>query len=244
MVQESLLHQTLYGFGLRAMKSVLMTAGQLIREQIGRQEQTALTKTRLLISSVTHSLFPKLLAHDLSRLQQIMVDVFSDVQQEEEQELRLTDIIKKQAALVSWESTGIWLSKITQLFYFQRIAHRFMLVGPSGTGKSSARTVLRQALEEMNRQEVREYVINPKSITNDTLFGTLDPISREWTDSVFTRTLRVIVANQRDEMRKRHWIVFDGDVGPEWVENLNSVLDDNKLLTLKNGERINLPQNA
>jgi dynein heavy chain 1, cytosolic len=53
-----------------------------------------------------------------------------------------------------------------------------------------------------------------------------------------------IVDNVRGEANKRQWIIFDGDVDPEWVENLNSVLDDNKLLTLPNGERLSIPPNV
>jgi dynein heavy chain 1 len=55
---------------------------------------------------------------------------------------------------------------------------------------------------------------------------------------------RKIIDNVRGEINKRQWIIFDGDVDPEWVENLNSVLDDNKLLTLPNGERLSLPPNV
>lgn len=66
----------------------------------------------------------------------------------------------------------------------------------------------------------------------------------QWRDGLFTHILRRIVDNVRGEINKRQWIIFDGDVDPEWVENLNSVLDDNKLLTLPNGERLSIPANV
>ena len=114
-----------------------------------------------------------------------------------------------------------WIDKIVQLYQIHNISHGLMMVGPSGSGKTQAWKVLLAALERLDGIEGASYVIDPKAIDKEALYGTLDPTTREWSDGLFTHILRKIVDNVRGETTKRHWIIFDGDVDPEWVENLN-----------------------
>ena len=119
-----------------------------------------------------------------------------------------------------------------------------MMVGPTGCGKSAAWKILLETLERVDGIKGESYIVDPKAINKDDLYGRLDSTTAEWTDGVFTLVLRRIIDNVRGESSKRHWIIFDGDVDPEWAENLNSVLDDNKLLTLPSGERLSIPPNV
>ena len=90
-------------------------------------------------------------------------------------------------------------------------------------------------------QLVVTHVMNPKSMPRERLLGEMDPDTREWTDGVLTAAARQVV---KEPMTTRSWVVCDGDVDPEWIESLNSVLDDNHLLTLPNGERISFGSNV
>jgi dynein heavy chain 1 len=119
-----------------------------------------------------------------------------------------------------------------------------MMVGPTGVGKSAAWKLLLDCMERVDKTPGVSYIVDPKAISKDDLYGKLDSTTAEWTDGVFTGILRRIIDNARGEINKRHWIIFDGDVDPEWAENLNSVLDDNKLLTLPSGERLQIPPNV
>lgn len=118
-----------------------------------------------------------------------------------------------------------WIDKLLQLYQIQKIQHGLMMVGPSGTGKTNAWRVLLAALERLDGTEGVAYVIDPKAMHKEALYGTLDPTTREWNDGLFTHILRKIVDDVRGESAKRHWIIFDGDVDPEWVENLNRYVD-------------------
>ncbi|KAJ1982313.1 dynein heavy chain [Dimargaris xerosporica] len=254
LCSEQLSPQPHYDFGLRALKSVLVSAGNLKRDKLqalralvtptAETISEGLPEQEILIQSVRETVVPKLVADDIPLLTSLLADVFPGV------DYKPVDLAQLRAALaaVCQEKNLVpgprWEEKVIQLYQIQNIHHGLMMVGPSGSGKSKAWQVLLTALERVEQVEGISYVIDPKAISKDDLYGTLDPTTREWTDGLFTHILRKIVDNVRGESAKRHWIIFDGDVDPEWVENLNSVLDDNRLLTLPNGERLGLPPNV
>ncbi|KRY43501.1 Dynein heavy chain, cytoplasmic [Trichinella spiralis] len=269
LCSEQLSNQTHYDFGLRALKYVLVKAGNVKRDHIQQLKEQfqqvdrsfsegaigeQLPEQEILIQSVCETLVPKLVAEDIPLMFSLLSDVFPGIPHTKAEMKRLREEIRKVCrerylcySEVEGELGYTWAEKVIQLYQIVQLNHGLMMVGSSGSGKTKAWQVLLAALGRVDGVDGAVHVIDPKAITKDALYGTLDPNTREWTDVfliVFSFLWRRIIDNVRGESTKRQWIIFDGDVDPEWVENLNSVLDDNKLLTLPNGERLALPQNV
>jgi len=238
LCSDQLSQQPHYDFGLRAVKSVLLSAGNLKRAGAEEDEQ------QVLIKSLCENIVPKLVAEDVALYQTLLEGVFPGAKLLEPEFIELRSAVEEVCNQKRLCASERWVSKVMQLEQVQRLRHGIMMVGPSGSGKSTCWQVLLEAMEIVDGVKGVSHVIDPKAMSKDALYGTLDPNTLEWTNGIFTHILRTILNNVRGEKKKRHWIIFDGDVDPEWAENLNSVLDDNKLLTLPNGERLSIPENV
>ena len=78
--------------------------------------------------------------------------------------------------------------------------------------------------------------MNPKVVSTKDLYGYTLP-SKEWKDGLLSKLMRGY-ADIPDTNAK--WIILDGDLDANWIESMNSVMDDNRILTLANNERIPL----
>eukprot|EP00842_Homolaphlyctis_polyrhiza_P003901 jgi/Hompol1/4511/HPOL_003669-RA len=86
---------------------------------------------------------------------------------------------------------------------------------------------------------VKTFAVNPKALSLAELYGEFNINTNEWADGVLSSVMRTACSDERKDQK---WIVLDGPVDTLWIESMNTVLDDNKVLTLINGERIALPE--
>ena len=224
-----------YDFGLRALKSVLVMAGSLKRGSPDLDEDVVLMR------ALRDMNLPKFVFEDVPLFLGLIGDLFPGLDCPRVRYPNFNDAVEEVLRDGQYVMVAEQVDKVIQLYETMLTRHTTMVVGPAGGGKSVVIDTLAKAQSKMGIS-TKLYILNAKAVTVAELYGVLDPVTRDWTDGLLSNIFREV--NKPTDKKERKYIVFDGDVDAVWVENMNSVMDDNRLLTLPNGERIRLQKHC
>ncbi|XP_052105827.1 dynein axonemal heavy chain 6-like isoform X2 [Mytilus californianus] len=308
LASKQLSQQDHYDFGMRAIKSVLVMAGHGRRHAQHKEDHmdkvmTENEESYILMHSLQDANIPKFLAEDVPLFKSILDDLFPGITPPDRDYGVLERAINMAIRDHGFQSWSNQVDKVKQFYNQIMVRHGIMLVGPTGGGKTTIRSILQKALillptitpadQESNKKQghyvhnrskkghVEVFQVNPKCVTLGELYGEVDSNTLEWHDGLIgsatrkfssdpsqlktedgtsTRPVSRLTAlstpnppkeaetesDMEEEKKEQNlhiewkWLVLDGPVDTLWVENLNTVLDDSKVLCLANGQRIHL----
>ncbi|KAM6908086.1 dynein axonemal heavy chain 2-like [Lycodopsis pacificus] len=228
-----------YDFGLRSLTSMLRYAGTK------RRSCPDVPNEQILLMAMEDMNIAKMSSADVPLFNGITHDLFPGVEIPIVDYGKLKEAIEVELRRSGLQVTPFAVTKVIQLYETKNSRHSSMLVGKTGSAKSVTWRTLQSVLSSLHHKGelgfnlVQDYPLNPKAMSLGELYGENDLSTNEWSDGVLPSLMRSACADEKPDEK---WIVFDGPVDTLWIESMNSVMDDNKVLTLINGERISMPE--
>jgi dynein heavy chain len=219
-----------YEFGLRSIVSVLRSAGDLKKSEQKEDEHYIISRALQTVK------YCELLPQDQRMFKGILEHVFHQCPPDPLPDDVLKKAIIEQCAKNDLEGTPYFLSKVQQLYDMLSLSDGVMLLGDPYGGKTKAWNTLAACLGAADKHAPACIVLNPKAIKIDQLYGYFE--KDEWKDGILAKSFRQFASMPKEQHK---WLVFDGPVDSEWIESMNTVLDENKKLCLMSGEIIQLP---
>lgn len=185
LCKELLSKQDHYDWGLRAIKSVLVVAGGLKRGDRTRPED------QVLMRALRDFNVPKIVTADLEVFMGLIGDLFPALDVPRKTNPEFESCIRKsvdEMGLQYGDSDGFIL-KVVQLDELFAVRHSVFIVGNAGTGKSQVWKALLKTYMNQKKKPIF-HDLNPKVVTNDELFGVINPSTREWKDGLFSNIMR------------------------------------------------------
>lgn len=232
LMSQQLSKQDHYDFGLRNIKSVLTAAGAFKRITSDDDEQTILLRACKTMN------LPKLVSDDVPLFLAMLGDLFPNIELDSSPRTDLKEAIEKVLERKNLQYNEYMVHKTIELFETKNTRHGVMVVGKTGSGKTTSWVTLAAALTDMTQYPtVNTYIVNPKALTINELYGDYSEVTQEWKEGIVSTIMRKICKTTSQDLK---WLVFDGPVDTLWIESMNTVLDDNKVLTLNSNDRIQL----
>ncbi|KAI5057584.1 hypothetical protein GOP47_0027599 [Adiantum capillus-veneris] len=237
--QRQLSKQDHYDYGLRSFVIPIARAAGATK-----RADPEMVEELILMGAMRDLIMPKLIYADIPLFNALLSDLFPGVELPQKESDVLRKAVEQELVAMGLQVINDFVTKILQVYDCMLARHGNMLVGRTGSGKTVSWKALQCAQGRLKDQGVEGFehvyvhIINPLALSNDEIYGSFNRLTNEWTDGVLSNITRKVCS---DESPDKKWILFDGPVDTLWIESMNSLLDDNKILTLLNGERISMP---
>lgn len=230
-------NQKHYDFGLRTLKKTLKNCSELASQLPYKKEEL------ILVESLCQIIMPTLIKPDEEKFMLCANEIFSfdnlDVQDES-----FVTSLSKICETDHLNPTDEFKKKCMQLYRIQKNQQALILAGEAAIGKTRVWKAVLAAIKMTEKVNTVVYRIATKTLKKEEIYGSINRATLEWKDGVFTSIVRQVLNDATETLQNtRVWVIFDSDMDPEYTETLNSALDDNKLITLPTGERLEIPEN-
>lgn len=255
LCQDLLSNQMHYDWGLRAIKSVLVVAGAF------KRADREMSELQLLKRALRDFNTPKIVKDDTPIFMGLIEDLFPKIDVERKVNIEFEKLVSDACLIVNEKPKGKsqseeeveifkldpapeFVLKVVQLKELLEIRHSVFVMGNAGSGKSSCWKVLAKTFDlygiKTNNKDLRTETrdVSPKAMVSDDLYGRYINIqTRDFKYGILSTMMKTMSTTPE---KNQKWIILDGDLDANWIENMNSVMDDNKVLTLPNNDRIDL----
>ncbi|KAK6187606.1 hypothetical protein SNE40_005595 [Patella caerulea] len=252
--------------GPSGMNSMVKLPGQGQRKTGTPNPMTAAGKLEhsLVCQTIEEMLSPRMAAQDQAQFKIILKDVFVGLPDSpaarnalsaKSRGFDLEAALENKAMDAGLIAHKPWINRCMQLHNLSQVSNGIIVAGPPGSGKSTCIQTLVDALcvtpRGLSRQSQTSRTskptetnhkllkINPLVVDDSSLmFGYLNQ-NNDWVDGIFTSACKKANRNMSTT-----WLCLDGPLIPGWADNFNSVLAQEKVLHLKNGDKLFLSDNV
>jgi dynein heavy chain len=131
------------------------------------------------------------------------------------------------------DQTTPWVGKVFQLHHVCANFQGVVLTGPTVCGKTTMISTLCRALSAAGNKHA-VVTLHARAMSAQQLFGWMDVHTNEWREGVLPTVWRTHVGKKAG---LNTWMILDGPMDAEWADTLNTAMDENRTLTLSNGDR-------